>query len=197
MAKESSRIPDPIRAVIATALAWGVPGAGHVFLGRKLRGAIIFVVIAATFWAGVAMGGVMTVDRQFERWWFIAQMCTGVHGLIGWQRQTAIYEQILDDPDILEARRTRKNEEIQYAIDARLASWPGKDDQPYRGLALVAPTDTIARAYTGVAGLLNLMCMFDVLVLGLMGARGEPKADHEDRRKTADESTPAAEGTKS
>jgi hypothetical protein len=187
MARETTKIPDPIRAVIATALAWVIPGAGHVFLGRKLRGAIIFLVIAATFWSGVAMGGVMTVDRQFERWWFIAQMCTGVHGLIGWQRQNAIYEQILDDPDILEARRTRKSEEIQYAIDARLASWPGENNEPYRGLALVAPTDTIARAYTGVAGLLNLMCMFDALVLGLMGTRGEPKPEDPSRKRRSDE----------
>ncbi|MCY2931450.1 MAG: hypothetical protein NTV86_18565 [Planctomycetota bacterium] len=131
-------------------LAWLVPGAGHVYTGRMARGIIIFLVIGATFWAGVAMGGVKTVDHQAERYWFYAQMVTGVHGLAGWQRQRYAQAAIDKDP-------------MKYAN-------PASPDN----LALVAPVDTVARAYSGVAGLLNLLCIFDATILALMGSSGEP-----------------------
>ena len=42
---------------LAVPLAWFVPGAGHVYLGRRLRGVVIFLTIAATFWAVYAIAG--------------------------------------------------------------------------------------------------------------------------------------------
>ncbi len=57
---DKKSVPLPIVAVL---LAWLIPGAGHFYLGRRVRGIIIFLVIAVTFWAGIAMGGAMTVDK--------------------------------------------------------------------------------------------------------------------------------------
>ncbi len=150
--------------LLALFLAWLVPGAGHMYLGRLTRGAIIFVTISATFWAGVAMGGVLTVDRDEERWWFVAEMFTGVYGLVGWQRQRAVARELADKPEI--ARATGAMER-QMLIDRELAE---------QGIALVAPVATVARAYAGVAGLLNLMCAFDALLLSLLGVDGESRA---------------------
>lgn len=130
-------------------LAWLVPGAGHIYAGRMVRGAIIFVMITVTFWTGVALGGIKTVDCQAERYWFFAQMVTGVHGLAGWQRQRNTQKLIADD-------------------HARYAN-PASPDN----IALVAPVDTVARAYSGVAGLLNLLCIFDATILALLGSSGE------------------------
>ena len=90
----ASKLKPELNAIVAAALAWLVPGAGHAFLGRGKRGIIIFVTIAATFWAGVAMGGTMTCDARYERWWFITQTFTGVHGLVGWQRQKMVYDRV-------------------------------------------------------------------------------------------------------
>jgi len=151
-----------VSAVLALFLGWIVPGAGHVYIGRVKRGIILFVTITATFWSGVAIGGVMTMDYEKERWWFAAEMLAGVHGLVGWQRQRAVYQEIdekllSDDGTVWAARDAH--------VDKQLAE---------RKIALVAPADTVARAYAGVAGLLNLMCMFDALMLGLMGRAGEP-----------------------
>ena len=42
------------------------------------------------------------------------------------------------------------------------------------GLSLSYPSDTVARAYAGVAGMLNLMCIFDAVMLATMGSAGEP-----------------------
>ena len=161
---------------VALFMAWLVPGAGHAYVGRLWRGAIIFVTISALFWSGVAMGGVMTVNPETERWWFVADMLAGVHGLVGWYRYHDVAADYVKkstiDPPVpgdtaLEARR-------QEAIEEYLTG---------EGLALVAPTETVARTYAGVAGLLNLMCIFDAVVLSLIGVRGEARPPGDRRRQ--------------
>ena len=183
-------------ALLALALAWIVPGAGHIYLGRRTRGLIILVTLAATFWAGVAVGGVMTVDARTERWWFAAQMCTGVHGLVGWQRQAREYDRMfaeLQDEDSKLARRydhdlgKAQTNGPAYAVQVQqdyLDTLQARDH-----IALKAPMATVARSYTGIAGLLNLLCMFDALLLGLLGVRGEPA---EPTRGKAHQASPEA-----
>jgi len=153
MAKKHKRKFKPI-PVLALFLAWLVPGAGHVYLGRTTRGIIIFLVISATFWAGVAIGGAMTMDYQNERWWFVAEMGTGIHGLVAWHRQNQLVERIKND----------KAPATKDEMDAFLAS---------EGLYLAYPEDTVARAYAGVAGMLNLLCIFDAVILAVMNITGE------------------------
>jgi hypothetical protein len=221
--KTTKPLNASVKAVIAMALAWTVPGAGHAFLGRPIRGVIIFLAIGAIFWAGVAMGGVMTVDHKGQKWWFAAQMLTGVHGLVGWQRETQQMQKLqplikkkmeqggaslLSGINENRNRQTQYNQDIarlrvsmqtaasaeerqmcQDDIDTRLDAL-GNLERDVRDmhrqlynlqnnhihkvladekLALVAPMATLARAYAGVAGLLNLMCMFDVVMLSLIG----------------------------
>lgn len=158
--------PMPLLALF---LAWAIPGAGHAYLGRRRRGAIVFVMIGATFWAGVAMGGVLTVDHYQERWWFVADMFTGVHGLVSWYRQDRVYERLTRDPEIgAFLPPTHEDASLQYArIQEKLAE---------EGLAIPPTTASVARVYAGVAGMLNLMCIFDAMVLALMGVTGEPAA---------------------
>lgn len=43
--------------VLACALAWVVPGAGHFFLRRWVRGTIFFVSVVALFLIGLALDG--------------------------------------------------------------------------------------------------------------------------------------------
>jgi hypothetical protein len=155
-------------AIVAVFLAWLIPGAGHAYVGRVARGAVIFVTIGATFWAGVAIGGVMTMDYYFERWWFVAQMLTGVHGLIGWQRQSQVYERMAGEEPRIGLPRPAPGG-VVTSQQVRIDEWLSGE-----GIALVAPNDKLARSFAGVAGLLNLMCVFDAMVLALMGVRGEP-----------------------
>ena len=158
---KNTTVTNSIRAVIAMALAWIVPGAGHAFAGRPWRGVIIFVAIGLTFWTGVAMGGVMTVDQREQKWWFAAQMFTGVHGLVGWQRGNEQMKQLAPKIQKEMARQgSSPQNEVRNSTIRVLA-----DEK----LALVAPMATLAQAYTGVAGLLNLMCVFDAIMLALIG----------------------------
>jgi hypothetical protein len=43
--------------VIAVLLAWLIPGAGHLVLGRYLRGLILFAAIGGSFVLGLALSG--------------------------------------------------------------------------------------------------------------------------------------------
>ena len=151
---------------VALLLAWLVPGAGHIYLKRRARGIIIFVVTAATFWSGVAIGGVMTVDYQNERWWFAAEMMTGIHGIVGWYRQARVYEGLATDPQVgrAPAPGAANRNNWEFKVDKALVA---------KGIAVSYPTDNIARTYSGTAGLLNIMCMFDAVMLSLLGVWGE------------------------
>ncbi len=63
-------------------LAWLVPGLGHWWIGEKHRGVIFFIVITATFWTGVAVGGVRsTVTPRDNGLWIAAQICAGPQAL--------------------------------------------------------------------------------------------------------------------
>lgn len=164
---EKIKTPMPLLALL---LAWILPGAGHWYIGRRLRGVVIGATVAATFWAGVALGGVLTVDAQGERWWFLADMFTGAHGFAAWR-----YEKRIEKEKILSKLPANQRSEL---------SDPGREQdrqflldklQAEERIALVHPVDNVARAYAGVAGLLNLMCVFDAMILALMGAGLEPK----------------------
>jgi hypothetical protein len=67
-----------LRIPLAGLLTWVVPGLGHLFIGERGRGLVFLVTITATFWAGVAIGGVQnTVDPHKRKLWFVAQLFTG------------------------------------------------------------------------------------------------------------------------
>lgn len=70
---------------VAGNLAWLVPGLGHLYLGQRVRGLVFLVTIVATFWTGVAIGGVRnTVDPVERRLWFVAQLCTAGNTAVAW-----------------------------------------------------------------------------------------------------------------
>jgi hypothetical protein len=77
---------------IAGLLGWLLPGAGHLFIGERVRGIIFLAVIAVTFWTGVAIGGVKNTVNPHERsLWFLGQIGAGSHtlGVLAWSRQMA------------------------------------------------------------------------------------------------------------
>ena len=160
---------------IAGALAWLIPGAGHVYLKRTLRGIIICICINGLFWTGVAFGGIFTVEPISQRWWFAAQMCTGVSGVSAWYRQEQYRRMITNEFE--DERLRTPTPPLRTQKDSHLH---GKWWQTYRQtlvdkkLNLSYPADTVARTYAGVAGMLNLMCIFDAVMLSIMGTAGEP-----------------------
>ncbi len=164
-----------LTTVTAAVLAWVIPGAGHVFLKRTLRGVILCICVNGLFWSGVAFGGTFTVEPLRERWWFVAQMLAGASGGAGWLMQHRARD------------RVTKSLHLPYDPEDHSSSdlwWESYSNElAKRKLALTYPADTVARAYTGVAGMLNLMCVIDAALLAAMGTLGEPPPEGERRSR--------------
>lgn len=135
--------------IIAGPLAWLVPGLGHLFLGDRSRGLICLAAITATFWTGVAIGGVRgTVDPHTRKLWFVAQLGTGGNALSA------------------------------YLLNVATAPSPKAPD----GTKAPPPVMHWASAevgvhYTGVAGLLNLLVIFDCLARAELRGPGRKRVE--------------------
>ncbi len=49
--------PVTSMSIVAPALAWLIPGAGHFVQRRWIRGALLMISVVAMFWLGLAMKG--------------------------------------------------------------------------------------------------------------------------------------------
>jgi hypothetical protein len=132
-AKTTSDAYRAASAPVAAILAWLLPGLGHWFIGERARGAIFFIVVSATFWGGVAVGGVRTTVAPTENGaWIAAQLCLGPQTFL------ALYWN----------HRLETASKAEGAKDLYRAAWPAS---------------SIAVVYSGVAGLLNLLVIIDAL----------------------------------
>ena len=71
------------RAVVSMILAWIVPGAGHLYLGKRGRAVVFFVIVVCMFVIGLSIeGGLYTVATSRGSLLQIlassASMCSGV-----------------------------------------------------------------------------------------------------------------------
>lgn len=55
------------RSVVAMILAYLIPGAGHVYLGRRSRGLIFFAIVTALFVMGLWLDGVLYTFANAQR----------------------------------------------------------------------------------------------------------------------------------
>lgn len=145
---------NPLKLPFIGILAWLVPGAGHYAIGERRRGIILFVTLAATFWGGVAIGGVRTtVYPEKKRLWFMGQLCGGGHALLAHALGQYSRNHVLAGS--VTASQLRALSPVQRAeMTANLVAtghWGSAE---------------IATVYTGVAGLLNILVVLDALVRG-------------------------------
>lgn len=168
--------PNYAAALLAGTLAWVIPGAGHMYLGRAVRGIILCICINGLFWAGVAFGGVFTVEPLRERWWFAAQVGAGASGLAAWFRQKQFRQALTHEAGL---------PPMPPPSLAGAQHWWERYDEALaeKNLALRFPTDSVARSYSGIAGMLNLLCIFDAIMLGLLGHFGEPPPEEKPRKE--------------
>jgi len=123
-----------LRVSTAGILGWLVPGLGHIFIGDRARGLVCLVTVTATFWCGVAIGGVRgTVDPKQRTLWFMAQLCAGGNAGVAY---------LLRGDAFAEPATSGKERA------AVTGSWVSAD---------------IGVHYTGVAGLLNILVILDAL----------------------------------
>lgn len=141
-----------IKEYLAIALAWLIPGAGHLLGGHKARGIIFTITIHGLFAAGLLIGGLKSLNPADQPIW------SKIQYLAGWPMIAASHIQ-------------------QNTI-------PTKDYAP--------ATQEVGTVYCGIAGMLNLLVVFDAM-LRLTGARGTTN-NATSATPPATASTPKSEG---
>lgn len=132
---------------LAAILGWLVPGGGHFFIGERARGTIFLVVITLAFWGGIAIGGVTnTVNPKERTLWFLGQVCAGVHPMVA----------------MLWGQHSGAPPKARDGGDPRWYAY--------------GHTEDTAVVYTAIAGMLNLLAIFDVLARLEKGAGRESEA---------------------
>jgi len=156
---------------LAGALAWLVPGAGHLYQRRYFKGVIIGVSIWSVLISGLFFGSYreeltngMTrchfARNVYCSWrdgdkrlYFIPQACVGAIAIPAWlqsRRPVDATDNILTTafapPRVSSEASTRPNQPTLDEIVSRLHSWMD-----------------VSTIYTVVAGLLNILAIFDAL----------------------------------
>lgn len=154
--RESDETPDPALAPqsqwqpTAAIATWILPGLGHALLGHRVRGLILCTAIMGLWLLGLVLAGVGSINHQpavdqFDaqsqsrgvRWWFVGQVMVAPTLVVN---------------------------AVRHRLDSGerpLPAWPGEPDPPYE--PAIGHMDEQGVLFTTIAGLLNLLCIIDVL----------------------------------
>ena len=165
---------------LAAFLAWLVPGLGHIYQGRTGKGILFFTCIVGTFFYGLYIGDGRVVyastadvfSRQFlERWQYLCQVGVGLPAL----------------PAVVQRERMRSNKQPLRlpVIGDKFMRPPYKQPPPDMPGGFESPDQTdrqrrvhhpdelaqwnyergeyfeIGTVFTVIAGLLNILAIFD------------------------------------
>lgn len=135
--QKQTQASSEIAPYIAGVLAWLIPGAGHFYRGDRARGITICIAICSTFLIGILLGSVDIVNHRKS---------TGEVGdVMDVARFTA--QMFTGLPGITTAL-------VPKPADPRIDTETG----------IVGRGVDTGQVYTVIAGLLNMLCILDVLV---------------------------------
>ena len=136
----------------AALLAWLVPGAGHLYQGRYAKGILFMVCVLSTYFFGFALGDGRVVYASFTkpdiRYAYLCQVGVGLPAL----------------PAVVQYQRVRKD---RAPLWGGFMAPPGVvnestgDDRLSQWHADLKGFFEIATLYTMVAGLLNMLAIYD------------------------------------
>ena len=178
------QIIDLRNRYLAALLAWLVPGAGHLYQGRRTKGRLFFVCILSTWILGFALGGGHVVYASWQpgdkRWHYFLQAGVGAAALPALLQGYEMTQHT--DPFTGETDRDYK------------PFWGGFMAPPFRPV-LENEADEVAAWYarhgagyemgtwyTVIAGLLNILVIYDAyggpLAVPISGRKREdPRAN--------------------
>ena len=151
---EDRHAPVPVNLKspwVAAVYAWLWPGAGHLYQGRYAKGILFMVCVLSTYFFGFALGEGRVVYAAFKpevRYPYFAQVGVGLPAL----------------PAIIQNQRIQNGKGPLFGIDRMTPPAPdrggdgGELAQWHRELKGFFE---IASLYTMVAGLLNMLAIYD------------------------------------
>ena len=67
---------------LAVWLGWGIPGLGHMILGRPIKGALFFILLGAMYTMGMAMISWNAITYEDQPFYYIGQYGSGITWLM-------------------------------------------------------------------------------------------------------------------
>jgi hypothetical protein len=154
---------DPYFAAL---LAWLWPGAGHFYQRRYAKGVLFMVCILGTYFFGLALGEGKVVyaawNRTEKRWQFIPQVAIGlpaapavVQAVVGRNRSKPLWGGFMaGPPGKTDQERTAKLNEWHFKLNIAFE---------------------LGTLYTMIAGLLNILAIWDAYGGPVVSEPGEKK----------------------
>jgi hypothetical protein len=182
---------------LAGVMAWLIPGAGHWYQGRRTKAVLFFVTIMGSFSYGLWLGGGRVVyaawgtSPEEKRLPYFCQIGVGTAALPAlFQAMRFSEKQFVDG---VKSRRLEKTARFwdwfmaPPIVDGQVNDLDDYNFQYHRYFEL-------GTVYTMIAGLLNLLVIFDACggpAFGV-GANRSDKPDKPDKNRPAVATTPAA-----
>lgn len=163
---------------LAAVLAWLIPGAGHYYQRRTFKAAIFFTAITACFVIGLIVSGGRCVYASWNgvehRWQFILQSGIGVPAIPaaiqGWRKSN-------NKPALFKGLFFPKHEPAPFAapdtVD-KLDDWHKKTASGFE----------LGTLYTMIAGLLNILVVYDAFAGPLPPPAPKKKGKPEDDKES-------------
>ncbi|PQO35740.1 hypothetical protein C5Y96_08785 [Blastopirellula marina] len=170
-------LKNPTTAIF---LAWLIPGAGHLYQGRRGKGILFLVCILSIYFLGLSMGGGRVVyakwDNEEKRLPLICQLGVGLPTLPA-LAQSLLVRQKMDPIEIAGVRF------MAPPIDGEMA-------ELHRTYGYLFEMGTL---YTMIAGLLNVLVIYDA---GAGPVWMVPDSERKKRAKDEDEDDKSEPGVK-
>ncbi|QDT70344.1 hypothetical protein MalM25_32910 [Planctomycetes bacterium MalM25] len=165
-------LPNP---KIAALLAWLVPGLGHLYQGRRAKGFLFMGSIIGLFVAGMWIGGGQVVYAStlpvqplrsylYDGWPFLCQSGIGAVAIPGWIERSryqankdALLVPAFYPPQGADRARRDGAESTTDQSDNRVVHPDGAAKRRYR----LGFRFEVGMVYTVIAGLLNLLVVYD------------------------------------
>lgn len=173
---------------LAVFLAWLFPGLGHLYQGRTAKAALFCICIMGTFLYGCYLGGsselgwgrvvyFSTRDRDYRLLHYLCQVGVGLPAL----------------PALVQASRVANNKEPWFAglmAPPRLTGGPNDNDRPFTQHKInsdLARHFEMGTVYTMVAGLLNLLAIYDAWGGPVFSETAKKEDEDEDQEEDKDQ----------
>jgi TM2 domain-containing membrane protein YozV len=146
---------------LALILAWVVPGLGHFLLGQKGRGIVFALTIHGLFALGLLIAGAKAINPPEQAIWTYTQFLTGWPMLLANRIEkikAAEYEKLYDQ--YRQQRPSDKDDSVREEREKYGREF--MKEHPY--FTNHPKIQDIGAVYCGIAGMLNLLVMFDVLL---------------------------------
>src|SRR5262245_47660058 len=138
-----------LSAFLACVLAWGLPGAGHFYLGKRKRAAVFFAVVLATFLLGLANEGRAYLADREQPLTYLATLTNVATGPLDFLSRRATYHRLAYKLPL---------EENSPQAQALLADMRSK---------VKMVTDEYGTTYLLTAGLMNMLLILDAFDIAI------------------------------